>query len=204
MASPDVTLSGTLQDVSGNANAGTVVITLVNFGDNPPLVSGTALFAPISITVKAASNGTWSTSLWGNDQISPSNTFYQVQVISAGAIIPAWSAGYVFDSGTYDLSTQTPVIIYPAPVPPYVPNAIAAQTAPAGDYFSGINSSGRFSYSNPLGAIIRADVQSGANWGAKIAAAIALLPAFFGPALRCASPFWDLCRDPSATTRRVY
>jgi hypothetical protein len=144
-----VHLSGTLQSVAGAGSAGTVVISLVNFGDNPPLVSGTMLAAPVTVSIQAAANGTWSTTLWGNDQLSPKNTFYQVQVIPAGAQVPAWAASYIFNSGTYDLSTQTPVSQTLQPVPPYVLSGIVAQTAPSHNWLKGINPSGTFSYSQP-------------------------------------------------------
>jgi hypothetical protein len=150
MALPAVTLSGTLQNVAGAGSAGTVIISLVNFGDNPPEVSGTMLAAPVSISVQAAANGTWSTTLWGNDQLSPKNTFYQVQVIPAGAQVPAWSASYIFNSGTYDLSTQTPVSQTQQPVPPYVLSGIVAQTAPARKFFDSIGSNGTFGYAQPF------------------------------------------------------
>src|SRR5262245_15403033 len=119
MASPGVTLSGTIQDITGTGIAGTLVFTLCNFGDLPPQITGTSQIAPLKLSVTAAGNGAWSVTLWGNDQISPNTTYYQVQTIPAGATGPAWAVAYQLNSGTYDLSTQTPIITI-TPPPPFV------------------------------------------------------------------------------------
>jgi hypothetical protein len=177
MSVPGVTLSGTLNDVAGNGIAGTVIITLCNFGANPPEVTGSTVFAPVAVAVKASNTGFWTTKLWGNDQISPVNTFYQVQVDPVGSG-PAWSAQYIFNSGTYDLSTQSPVSPTSIPAPAYV-TSFAAQSAPSNNFFNSINSSGVFGYGKLLGPSVSPVVlvADGAtdNYSA-IANAIAALP----------------------------
>ena len=74
MSSPAVTLSGTITDVGGNAQAGSVRITLCNYGSAMPKVAGTAVFAPLLITAAANFSGQWSATFYGNDQITPSGT----------------------------------------------------------------------------------------------------------------------------------
>ena len=166
MAAPDVTLTFTILGVNNVPSEGKIVFTLCNYGDNPPLISGTGVFAPLQVIAYAASNGTGSVTLWGNDQISPINTEYQVAVYAAGASTPSWVQTYIFDTGSYDLSTQTPVTNVPLPLPPFITPSIVAQTAPLGDYFTGINNSGTFSYANPTpGDVKMRDYVSGGRTG---------------------------------------
>lgn len=123
-ATPGVTITGKLEDPSGAANAGQLVWTLVNFGDFPPLVNGTALLAPVTITTQAAGDGTFSQVLWGNYQLSPSNTFYQLSLVSAaGAQIIV--AAYQFNAGgSFDLSTLVPISGSTPPI--FIPTAVTS------------------------------------------------------------------------------
>lgn len=108
MATPAVILSGKLKDLTGAANAGRLTFTLCNFGDTPPLVQDTAVLADITQTVQAAADGSFSVALWGNDQLAPAGTFYQVEIDAAeGAQVMV--ASYLFNSGTFDLSSVAPL-----------------------------------------------------------------------------------------------
>ena len=98
---PSVTLHGTLTDISGAPAAGYVVITLINYGAYPPNVAGTSLLSLHTQTVQANPDGTWSATLWGNDQITPANTLYEINI---GGV----AAKYRLNSGSYDLSELTP------------------------------------------------------------------------------------------------
>jgi hypothetical protein len=109
MATPGVTITGTLTDLSGTANAGRLVWTLVNFGDNPPLINGTALVAPITIVTQAAVDGTFSQALWGSYQITPSTTFYQVGILGADGSQTIVAAYQFTAGGSFDLSTLNPL-----------------------------------------------------------------------------------------------
>lgn len=113
--SPGVTLTGTLQDASGNPMAGTVVLTLCNPGVWPVVVTGTSSMAALSITAQADGSGNFSVTFYGVDQISPSGCFYSVAVYAPGSNATVWEAPYLFEAGGgsgghYDLSTAIPLI----------------------------------------------------------------------------------------------
>jgi hypothetical protein len=113
MPSPGVTITGTIYDITGTANAGTIKFTLVNYGGLAPIITGSFMLAPVEIICQAASDGTFSQVLWGTYQINPSNTFYQVTITSADGrqIIVV---GYQFNTaGSFDLSNLMPI----APTP---------------------------------------------------------------------------------------
>jgi len=121
---PGVTITGTLENLAGSANAGQLFWTLVNYGDFPPEVSGTAIIAATAVTTQAAGDGTFSQTLWGNYQISPSGTFYQCKVVGAdGSQIIV--ASFQFNSaGSFDLSTLVPIS---GSTPPFfIPTAVTS------------------------------------------------------------------------------
>jgi len=89
---PGGIVSGTFISTTGAGEASTVVFTLVGFGSSVPYITGSGSVAQIQTSVTSAANGMWSTNLIGNFQITPSGTYYQVQIYPAGAYIPI-SAG---------------------------------------------------------------------------------------------------------------
>lgn len=120
MATPQITLLATLDDILGaaagsTANPAKLQIALCAYGPQPPRVSGTAMLAKVLYTILSAGSPI-SVTLWGNDQILPAGTFYQITIFD-GENNVVQSAAYQF-SGThvYDLSTLTPFNPSP-PVP---------------------------------------------------------------------------------------
>lgn len=109
MPSPAFTCTGTLENVTGSGVAGSVTFLLCNYGDNAPLISGTALLCPIAITAIANGSGVFSQLLYGNDQIAPSNTYYQVSIITPSGTVVLVGA-YQFTGSGGDLSNLTPII----------------------------------------------------------------------------------------------
>ena len=114
---PGVTLTGILQDATGTAMAGTVVLTLSNLGVWPPIITGTSSLAAITVTAQAGGDGSFTVTFYGNDQISPIGTFYTLSVFAPGSSVPVWESPYLIEAGdggsgtsTYDLSTLTPLI----------------------------------------------------------------------------------------------
>lgn len=73
-------VSGTLQTLtSGRIAQGKVIFQLTNTGTGNPIgVSGTSIIPALTYTVMTAQDGSFAVSLWGNDNISPSNTLYAV------------------------------------------------------------------------------------------------------------------------------
>src|SRR5579863_4590953 len=74
------TVSGTLATLtSGKIAQGKVILQLTNVGTgNPISVTGTSIFPALTVTIMTAQDGTFSTQLWGNDNINPLNTLYAV------------------------------------------------------------------------------------------------------------------------------
>jgi hypothetical protein len=108
---PDTTLTGTLFDTSGTAMAGTVVLTLSNIGIWPAVVTGTGLFAALSITAQADGSGNFSIDFFSNGVISPSGTFYTLTVYAPGSNVAVWEASYLIAAGgSYDLSSLVPLV----------------------------------------------------------------------------------------------
>lgn len=122
---PDVTLTFTLLDYQGN-ELGTATqpawlrIALCNYGSNLPRVSGAGIIGEVSSWfVDIPYFGTEdSIELWGNDQITPAGTYYTVSVLDTNKNVVQTQI-YVFDAGTYDLSSATPVN---PPNPPGIPS----------------------------------------------------------------------------------
>jgi hypothetical protein len=74
------TVTGTLQTLtSGKIAQGKVIFQLTNIGTGNPIgVSGTSIIPALTYTAMTAQDGTFTLPLWGNDNITPSNTLYAV------------------------------------------------------------------------------------------------------------------------------
>jgi hypothetical protein len=121
---PDVTLTFSLFDYQGNqlgdaTNPAWLRIYLCNYGSNLPRVAGAGVIGqPSSPFIDIPYFGVeGSVDLWGNDQITPAGTYYALSVLDTNKNLVQTQL-YVFDSGTYDLSTATP---YNPPNPPGIP-----------------------------------------------------------------------------------
>lgn len=139
-ATPLITLTATFDDLTGSvvgtaANPSKLIVVLSSFGQILPRIVGTSMLAQIT-EVKLSTTGTFSTTLWGNDQIFPANTLYSVTVID-GLGRPVQCGMYRFNAAgtptTIDLSnaaqiTEQPILsppaatqtdfLYPVTVPP--------------------------------------------------------------------------------------
>src|SRR5712692_5749447 len=110
MATPNITLTGSFENLTG-AISGSIIITLKNFGADQPRISGTGLLTDAQISFPVPPGLTFSVKIWGNDQILPGNTYYAIQFFnSAWTLVP--TLNYQFTgTGTLDLSSQTPVSV---------------------------------------------------------------------------------------------
>ena len=114
-ATPGVTLTADLQTIEpgGTLTGGYLRITLCGFGPQIPAVPGTCVLADGSVPQVVGPQGAsaLTVTLWGNDQIQPPNTFYEVAVLdkNQNAI---QSGMYVFNStpGNYDLSSAAQIL----------------------------------------------------------------------------------------------
>lgn len=115
---PNITLTATLDDLTG-AEAGSSTapaklrIALCGFGPTPPVIPGTAVLARVGPFDVLDSGAGISTALWGNDQITPSGTFYSIEILDARDNVVQCGAYTFTGSGTMDLSNAVPII------PPY-------------------------------------------------------------------------------------
>ena len=117
MASP-ITVTATVQDITSTdlnnpTNSSAFVrFRLRNFQGFVPQVSGTSILAETLIDSLPGANGAISQLLWGNNSITPANTFYTVEQWSKGRITS--SGNYIFNANT-NLDSAAP--INPAPPP---------------------------------------------------------------------------------------
>jgi hypothetical protein len=103
-----VTISGNFEAITGIGN-GYVVVELVNFGGNPPCLSGTGIIVNPKCT--SLPGQSFELQVYGNDSITPDNTYYQVSFYDCSNNLIS-SALYQFTGAlSYDLSTCTPVTV---------------------------------------------------------------------------------------------
>lgn len=124
MATPNITLTATLFDISGaqagnTANPAILRIALAGFGLTLPCIQGTANLVQVGPedTLDSGS-GQISVKLWGNDQIYPPTTYYAITLLDGNGNIVQTGAYKFTGNLTIDLS-QAPQIY---PTPPVSPN----------------------------------------------------------------------------------
>ena len=124
MATPNITLTATLDDFSGNAIGSATQpaylrIALCGYGQTLPLIAGTAMVGKVSSWPGDIPYvGTLLTvSLWGNDQITPSNTYYMISILDASKNVIQSGIYQFTGTATIDLSNATQ-LTQPTPNPP--------------------------------------------------------------------------------------
>jgi hypothetical protein len=113
MAAP-ITVTATLNDASGTALQGNAFLRfrLRNFQGYVPQVAGTALVVEPKIDALPNGSGQISQTLWANNAITPSSTFYTVELWNQGGIIS--SGNYIFNANT-DLDSASQINAPPVP-----------------------------------------------------------------------------------------
>lgn len=124
-ATPLITLTATLDDISGVAvgsvaNPSRLRIALCGFGPTLPRIAGTAMVAKPGPFDYLSTGSPLSIPLWGNDVITPANTYYQITVLDEKLNILQTGMYQFSGSGTIDLSVAPqlplqPIIIIPTP-----------------------------------------------------------------------------------------
>lgn len=142
MATPAVTLTAKLEDFIGTAvgsvaNPAKMCVALCGFGPQLPRIAGTAMIARPGPIYIESTDGNISTPLWGNDVITPQNTYYTVALLDGQGNVVQCAGYQLTGSGTYDLSALTP-ITFPGQVLPVVING-TPQTQIAAGMIDGIN-----------------------------------------------------------------
>lgn len=121
MPTPEITLTATLQDFTGTDVAkGSLIICLCGFGAVLPKITGTSMLAKVGPLTFQLSTGvvTPSIALWGNDQITPSGTYYAISLMDDKKNV-IQTGLYIFEGGvqSIDLSNATQVPVQPLPPP---------------------------------------------------------------------------------------
>jgi hypothetical protein len=144
MATPNITLTATLDDLSGAA-AGSLAlaaklrITLCGFGPALPRIAGTAMIAKAGPTSYFSTGSALSIPLWGNDQITPAGTFYTIEILD-GEDNVVQCAAYLFTGAiTIDLSQATPLPFIPPATPQFSAFINAPVEQEAGGAVDGTN-----------------------------------------------------------------
>lgn len=128
MAAPGITLTATLEDITGaaagsTANPAWIEVVLNGYGLTLPQIVGTATIA--QIVKKVISSGApISMSLWGNYQVTPAGTWYEITVYDGSNNIVQTGVYQFPSAGVFDLSSLTQVY----PVPPSAPGLIPVYT----------------------------------------------------------------------------
>jgi hypothetical protein len=118
MTTPNITLTATLDDLTGAAagslaNPAKLRIALCGFGPVLPLIAGTAVLARTGPFAVYSTGAAISTQLWGNDQITPANTYYSIEILDGEDNVVQCGAYQFTGGGSIDLSNA------PQIVPPY-------------------------------------------------------------------------------------
>ena len=121
-ATPNITLTATLLDYSGNtigtsAQPAWLRIALCGFGGVLPAIAGTGNITKISSWfVDIPFTGTaLSVNLWGNDQISPSGTYYTISVLDTQKNVLQTGIYQLYGTQTIDLSMAAQIAQPPVP-----------------------------------------------------------------------------------------
>lgn len=126
MPAPACIITGTFESLIG-ATTGSVKFDLQNYGNNPPKITGTGVIVGTSVTT--AVGASFSVTLYGNDVISPANTYYMVTLYDSNGHIVV-EVPYNFTGVGGDLSNLSPLnVISPiAGANPVVLNPTGLQT----------------------------------------------------------------------------
>lgn len=121
-ATPNITLTATLQDITGAAvgsaaNPVKLCIALCGFGAQLPRIGGTSMLARVGPMYLESATGVFTAvKLWGNDAITPAGTYYTISLIDGQGDVVQCAAYQLAGSGSFDLSNL--VSIFPAvPIP---------------------------------------------------------------------------------------
>lgn len=110
---PGFTLTADLKSILNADSAGYLEITLCGFGPQLPVIPSTDyVLADAGIPLLVGPGPNIAQVLWGNDQISPTSTFYCIAVLDAKKNV-IQAANYTLTGTAGNLSTLVPMI------PPY-------------------------------------------------------------------------------------
>lgn len=112
-------VTGKLQDigvVNITSSNSFVRFELRGYGGNIPRVAGSAILGSVEKQFFPDSNGDISGTLYSNNFITPSSTFYRMCIFDAGRRLRC--ADYLIQGSSFDMSLATPISSAPTPTPP--------------------------------------------------------------------------------------
>jgi hypothetical protein len=113
------TISGNLMDATGaGIVGGTVTATLANFGTMVPYVTSTGIVAAPAISTTSTTGGAFSFTLYGNDVITPANTYYVLDFVDALGRQYATGSWQFLSGNTYNLNSTPPNVTPGSPGSP--------------------------------------------------------------------------------------
>jgi hypothetical protein len=115
MTVPAITLTATLQDLSGNdvgsaASPAALRISLCGYQNEIPRIIGTSVLARVGPIFVETTSGSISIPVWGNDVIVPAGTFYDIALLDQDGNVVQSGLYELTGSGTKDLSTLPPIV----------------------------------------------------------------------------------------------
>lgn len=138
MATPTITIEGAAKDLFGEAQAGQFVVQLAGYGSQVPRVVGTALLAqtaPLPFYLNASAvPGNYNFKLWGNDVITPANTFYTIRVVDVNGNTVQINAYQFSGTQTVDLANAPPYNPVPSPIVNALVYAVCTGAFPGTQY----------------------------------------------------------------------
>lgn len=126
-AQTPLTVSGTIDSIVGTGLTGNsyIVIRLRNFAGNVPRVNGIGTQVRVdSGPIRPDGTGLVTTTLWGNDQITPAGTFFTIEFWDQGKMTSTGNYGIcktlvvspcTAASATFNINTATPITTPPIP-----------------------------------------------------------------------------------------
>lgn len=110
---PQITLTASFTDLTGTALGSSTApcrmrIDLCGYGQTVPVVAGTSVLAQTEMEI-TSTNGSFSFKLWGNDVITPSNTFYQITVTDSQSRVIQSGIYQFTGTATIDLSSAAQI-----------------------------------------------------------------------------------------------
>jgi len=116
-ANAQVSVTGNVASVGAAAASNSeIVFELQNYGGNIPKVSGTSILGDVKKIFTPDGSGNITGTLYGNDVITPTTTFYTVCVWTDGRRFRC--ANYRLAGATFDLDTATPITTSPVVAAP--------------------------------------------------------------------------------------
>jgi hypothetical protein len=107
----NITLEVSLESILGGASLqGYVDVVLCNFGTVPPAVAGVGMLADAGIPQLEGPASSFTFNLYGNDQITPSGSFYAITIYDENKQ-PVQTGNYILTgTATLQLSNLTPIV----------------------------------------------------------------------------------------------